>query len=467
MVLLALAQAAVGALTIVMCGRSIGGWPGRLVLVSGWGIVLAMTCQINQNFPLQEIYAKQEPGKLLALVEGSGAAITVHQRTEVRPGDLDQRGELAGTNPVFRATQKLQAHLPICLHPAPRSVLQIGFGSGGTCYSVSLHPEVESIEVVELNPDVLRVASDWFGDINHGVLKDPRVRTRIADAKSHVASSDQTYDLILSDSTHPRFRGNAALYARDYFADCSRRLRPGGLLSTWLPLYGQSVEDIRGILKSIQSVFPHVQVWYANSEPHENTIVLASQQPITIDPDRLGRRLAAAPVARDLAEVEITSTIQVLDFFLLGDRAVADFSRTGRLNTDDHPRLEFLAPRSLRRLQSWAEDFAALSAGAGADRRLSRRRRLRMAGAAGPLVRGDQLQACRPVSRARAPRRRGPGGVLRGCPPQSRRHPRANPARPVPSRTGPSMTKRPSHRESLDRMAGGRKGSRRSGLGRL
>ena len=62
---------------------------------------------------------------------------------------------VAGTNPVLRATQKLQAHLPLFLHQAPRSVLQIGFGSGGTCYSVSLHQEVESIDVVELNPDIL------------------------------------------------------------------------------------------------------------------------------------------------------------------------------------------------------------------------------------------------------------------------------------------------------------------------
>jgi spermidine synthase len=214
--------------------------------------------------------------------------------------------------------------------------------------------------VVELNPDVLRVASEWFADVNHGVLKDPRVRARIVDARSHVAVTDRSYDLILSDSTHPRFRGNAALYSRDYFADCARRLRPGGLLSTWLPLYGQSVEDIRGIVKSLQSVFPHVQVWYANPEPHENTIVIASSEPIAIDPDEFGRRLAAAPVAADLAEVGIASTVQVLDFFLLGDRAAAEFSRAGRLSTDDHPRLEFHAPMSLRRRQSWVDDFAAL-----------------------------------------------------------------------------------------------------------
>ncbi len=379
---------------------------------------------------------RQEPGKLLALVEGSGAAITVHQR---RPNDrvISINGvNVAGTNPILRATQKLQAHLPVCLHPSPRSVLQIGFGSGGTCYSVSLHPEVESIEVVELNPDVLRVASAWFSDINHGVLDDPRTRVRIVDAKSHVAVTDRTYDLILSDSTHPRFRGNAALYARDYFANCARRLRPGGLLSTWLPLYGQSVDDIRGILKSIQSVFPHVQVWYANAEPHENTIVLASQQPIAIDPDGLSRRLAAPAVAADLAEVGITSTVQVLDFFLLGDRAVEAFSRSGRLNTDDHPRLEFFAPMSLKRRQSWAEDFAALPAGARADRAVPGPRKPRLEGSPRALVCRHDVQARGSIVRARGPRRRCSKGLRRGRTAQPGRRPRPDPAGTDPSGAG-------------------------------
>jgi spermidine synthase len=360
LIVLAVVQAGLGALTILFWGHGPEGWAGPAASAMTWATVAAFACGLNHLFPLTEVYARQEPGKLLALVEGSGAALTVHQRN---PNDrvISINGvNVAGTNPILRATQKLQAHLPVCLHPSPRSVLQIGFGSGGTCYSVSLHPEVDSIAVVELNPDVLKVAAAWFGDINHGVLEDPRVQVRIADAKSHVAVTERTYDLILSDSTHPRFRGNAGLYARDYFAQCSRRLRPGGLLSTWLPLYGLSVEDIRGILKSLNSVFPHVQVWYANSEPHENTIVLASPQRIAIDPQSLARRLAAAPVASDLAESGITATNQVLDFFLLGDRAVADFSRTGQLNTDDHPRLEFLAPRSLRRKQSWVDNLAAL-----------------------------------------------------------------------------------------------------------
>jgi spermidine synthase len=354
---LAVFQAVLGAVAIL--GGRRGNWQGRVYAAAAWAAVVALGCGLNVLLPLSGVYARQEPGKLLALVEGAGAAVTVHQRAQDRVISINGVN-VAGTNPVLRTTQKLQAHLPVCLHRAPRSVLQIGFGSGGTCYSVSLHKEVESIEVVEISPDVLDVAAKWFGDINHGVLEDPRVRVRLADARSYVATTDRNYDLILSDSTHPRFRGNAALYGRDYLAHCARRLRPGGLVSTWLPLYGMSVDDVRGILKSFHAVFPHVQVWYANSEPHENTLVIASPQPIAIDPEFLARRLADPPVASDLAEVGIHSTIQLLDFFLLGDRAVAEFARTGRLNTDDHPRLEFLAPRSLRRKQSWVENFAAL-----------------------------------------------------------------------------------------------------------
>jgi spermidine synthase len=360
LMLLAVSQAGLGVLAILGLGGRRKGWPRRALVTALGAVTVAAACELNLLLPISGIYAKHEPGNLLYLLEGSGAAITVHQR---HPGDrvISINGvNVAGTNPVLKATQRLQAHLPACLHRSPRSVLQIGFGSGGTCYSVSLHRDVQSIEVVELNPDVLLVAREWFGDVNHGVLDDPRVRVRIADAKSHVAVTAQTYDLILSDSTHPRFRGNAALYARDYFANCSRRLGPGGIVSTWLPLYGLSVDDIRDILKSVQSVFPHVQVWYANCAPHENTIVIASRQPLAVVPAVLAQRLAEPAVAADLADVGITSATELLDFFMLGDQAVSQFTRHGRLNTDDHPRLEFRAPQTLRRKQSWVDNFAAL-----------------------------------------------------------------------------------------------------------
>ena len=370
-VALAVFQAASGAAVMLFCEVRPTTWRGRANAAAALALLVAWSCGLNYLAPLSGIYAKQEPGRLLALVEGPGATITVHQRSAVDRVISINGVNVAGTNPVLRATQKLQAHLPVCLHRSPRSVLQIGFGSGGTCYSVSLHDEIQSIDVVELNPDVLKVAAKWFADINHGVLGDPRVRVRIADAKSYVAATTQTYDLILSDSTHPRFRGNAALYAQDYFAHCAERLRPGGLISTWLPLYGMSTDDIRGILKSFQSVFPHVQVWYANSEPHENTIVIASKQPIAIDPGAVARRLAVPAITDDLAEVGIISTSQLLDYFMLGDRR-------RRLRQDGKAQYRrpssTRVPRTANRQQKAIvhRQFRRASPGSRADRPVSR-----------------------------------------------------------------------------------------------
>ncbi len=286
----------------------------------------------------------------------------MHQRTpEDRVININGTN-VAGTNPVLRTTQKLQGHLPVFLHKQPRTVLQIGFGSGGTCYSVSLHEEIERIDVCEISPDVIAMSSKYFADIHHNVLDDARVHTHIADARSFVAATSRTFDLILSDSIHPRFRGNAALYTVDYFALCARRLKPGGIVSTWLPLYGLSVDDVRSVLKSMRAVFPHVQVWYPNAVPNENTVILASMEPLTIDVPRLETELARPVLAEDLAEVGIRSVLEFVDAFLMGDRAVSRFTAKGRLNTDDHPYLEFLAPKTLDRFGSWRDNLEALVA---------------------------------------------------------------------------------------------------------
>jgi spermidine synthase len=359
LVTLGLSQAALGLLTYAVAGRdrrALDRLGGALVLSACAGGAVGL----NALLPLTAVYAHKEAGKLVDVWEGPGVTVTVHRRSaDDRVININSIN-VAGTNRVLRTTQKVQAHLPLLLHPAPRSVLQIGFGAGGTCHSVALHNEVTAIDVAEISPEVLAMARRHFPDINRGVLDDPRVRVRIVDARSYMGATDRSYDVILSDSIHPRFRGNAALYTRDYFALCARRLRPGGLVSSWLPLYGLSVDDLRSVLKSLQSVFPHVQVWYPNTSPNENTVIVGALEPIRIDWARFRLGLARPAVAADLAEVGVRGALPMLDFFLAGDAGVAALARGGRVNTDDHPTLEFLAPRTINRQRAWLGNFRAL-----------------------------------------------------------------------------------------------------------
>ena len=358
---LGLAQVAQGVLVYVFGGRDTR-WAARIVgavVLAALGVGMV---GLNTALPFRSVQSHKEPGRLIDTLEGQGATVTVHARSSADRVININGVNVAGTNHVLRTTQKLQAHLPLLLHPSPRAVLQIGFGAGGTCRSVALHHEVESIDVAEISPEVLAMARRHFADVNHGVLDDPRVHVRVVDARSYMAVTDRSYDLILSDSIHPRFRGNATLYTRDYFALCAQRLRPGGLVSSWLPLYGLSVDDLRSILKSLQAVFPHVQIWYPNSSTNENTVIVGSMESITIDWAMLSMRLREPAVAADLAEVDIRGPFQLLDFFLAGDDAIAAFARSSWVNTDDHPRLEFLAPRTIHRQAAWLANLRALTA---------------------------------------------------------------------------------------------------------
>jgi spermidine synthase len=106
-ILLAIFQAALGALTILVRGGGPVGWQGRAYAATAWALVVALACGLNQLLPLSEVYARQEPGKLLTVLEGAGATISVHQRSSTDRVISINGVNVAGTNPVLRRTQRL------------------------------------------------------------------------------------------------------------------------------------------------------------------------------------------------------------------------------------------------------------------------------------------------------------------------------------------------------------------------
>jgi len=80
----------------------------------------------------------------------------------------------------YPEVQKLLAHLPMLLHAAPRQVLVIGFGAGGTAWSLSRYDVLRRLDIVEFVPGVIRAAG-FFPEVNHNVLTDPRLRVIIDD----------------------------------------------------------------------------------------------------------------------------------------------------------------------------------------------------------------------------------------------------------------------------------------------
>ena len=342
---------------------------------------------------------------LLYWHEGLTGTIAVKRIEKPRPWrSLELNGvNVAGTSPDLILTQKLQAHLPLALAADPKRVVHIGFGSGGTAYSASRHA-VDEIRVVEISPEVLATSARFFRDVNHGVLGDPRVRAVINDGRNFLLASPEKFDAILSDSIHPRYAGNGALYTEEYFRLCARRLRPGGVVSMWLPMYALRPQDYRGIVRAFADVFPNVSIWYPHAVGNAFTIVVATPAP-TIGLAAFAARLTPA-VRADLAEVGEGDPAELLSNLILAPRDVARWVASTPPHTDDLPTVEYESGRVIGAERTWFETLADLArhrspieefvTGLAPGDPLAERLRARFAAAA--LSIRQQLEDLRPIA---------------------------------------------------------------------
>lgn len=299
---------------------------------------------------------------LLFFREDVTATVAVKRYSAAPPAlSLELNGvNVAGTSPDLVAIQKLQAHLPLALAEAPRKILHIGFGSGGTAYSVSRH-DVSEIRIVEISPEVPQAADRFFRGVNHGVLGDARLHLTINDGRNFVLASPELFDVILSDSIHPRYAGNGSLYTEDYFRLCAKRLKPGGVISMWLPTYSLLPENYKSIVRGFQNVFPNVSIWYAHSVVNSFTIVLATPEK-TVRLEDLARRLSKPAIAEDLARIGASDPAELLSYLLMAPDDVTRWVQESAPHTDDRPVVEYESGRTLASTGTWAQTLTDLVA---------------------------------------------------------------------------------------------------------
>ena len=121
------------------------------------------------------------------------------------------------------------AHTPILAHGDVRQVLVIGGGDGGTLRHCLQHP-VERVTMVELDAAVVELCRAHLPALSAGAFDDPRTDLVIGDGGQFVAQSRANYDVIIVDSTDPVGGPGDVLFSADFYADCKRRLAPGGIL---------------------------------------------------------------------------------------------------------------------------------------------------------------------------------------------------------------------------------------------
>src|SRR2546422_11112915 len=103
------------------------------------------------------------------------------------------------------ATQLLLGHIPMSFGDPAGQVLVIGYASGVTTGSVTLH-QPEQVDVVEIEPAVIE-ASHLFDSVNQRPLEKKNVRLVLDDGRTYLSYARKQYDAIISEPSNPFISG--------------------------------------------------------------------------------------------------------------------------------------------------------------------------------------------------------------------------------------------------------------------
>ncbi len=119
-------------------------------------------------------------------------------------------------------------HVPLAVHPHVRRVLVIGAGDGGVIRELTRYPDIEHIDMVEIDPLVVTVAREYLPKTACS-LEDPRVSIHYEDGLKFIRRCEAAYDLIIVDSTDP-FGPGEGLFTREFYGNCYKALREDGIM---------------------------------------------------------------------------------------------------------------------------------------------------------------------------------------------------------------------------------------------
>jgi spermidine synthase len=334
--------AAVGFVNLLSPGRTFWRWSAVVLGVASVAVLLTAAPP-----RLMDLYSgKIAESKLARSVkviftrEGRAATVSVLDQKDPQRGtyrDMYLNGvEEASTRFWHTQLFKLLGIFPVLMHESdgPKDALVIAFGAGITAGSVLASDEVASLDVVDLNPDIEGI-NDLFTDVNGDVFHKPRFHFHNDDGRNYLVTSHKKYDLIISDSTHPRSYDSWILYTKEFYENVRKDLRPGGIFAQWVPVS----ESMRGALfrihlNTFRSVFPNSTFWYIYGS--DQAFLLATPEPFSLDARSLQRKLDALPEWFRAEQYQIDTVARIAGFFWLDGPAMARMiGGESRINTDD------------------------------------------------------------------------------------------------------------------------------------
>lgn len=287
---------------------------------------------------------------LLYYKAGVTATVAVMEnRDGVRSLTIDGKTDASSGLKSDMRTQVMIGQLPLLFHPKPEKVLVVGLGSGVTAGSVLTH-DIGLVDVAEISPGVIE-AAEYFSEVNHNALEDPRLHIIPRDARNFLLTEDVKYDVVISQPSNPWVKGEASLFTEEWYRLVKTHLENGGLFVQWVPSYLMADRDLKIIAHTLRTVFPHLTVWRSGSV---GDLVFLAHKGANLQIDMPGylQKIGNGRVAMDIARVGLDPREILLAQFIMGEKDLipylyADLKKPLKKNTDDWSSIEFSTPKQL------------------------------------------------------------------------------------------------------------------------
>ncbi len=154
-------------------------------------------------------------------------------------------------------------HPALFTHPAPKRVLVIGGGDGGTIREIMKHPSVEQAVLCEIDGLVIDKAIEFFPAIACEIDgRNPRVKLHVDDGLAYIREHRNEFDVIMVDSTDP-IGPAVGLFEEDFYRLVFDALKSDGIMvaQSESPFYHGDIQ--KTMFANLRSVFPIVEMYQA------------------------------------------------------------------------------------------------------------------------------------------------------------------------------------------------------------
>ena len=179
--------------------------------------------------------------------------------TNGKPDGSVTMGQYRKEKMTDELTQAMCAWLPMAYHHGPRQVAMVGMGTGMSAHFLMADQRIEQLDLIEIEPEMIHLAN-LLRPVNERAFTDRRVVRHIEDARTFLARSGKSYDVIISEPSNPWVSGVASLFSEEFYRDMRRHLAPNGILVQWVQLYEFNDSLFASILEALHRVYPHVRI---------------------------------------------------------------------------------------------------------------------------------------------------------------------------------------------------------------